>query len=125
METKKTIEELRAMFDATALIEKIRAETGVEVVVSLKRRHDWGHKVQVESANCIDKVGAFSKAFESVTIGNFGGNIIVDAQGNQRAWVPVNFFWKHIRGGTNGAEFMTAYYTFETRTWEFSMIGDA
>ncbi len=88
----------------------------------VKPNRRFGYSVTWDSSNHIDASGIFAKVFKEVTIEPFDGSIGTDKSNSSkiRAWIPIHINWKHNDGGTNSADWFTAWYDFTLKEWTFS-----
>ncbi len=116
------LEELQGKFDASGLEAEIEKRLGfkpegLSITIVGGRRSPI---VEIVSDNLIDQAGIMKKVFKEVTLDNFSGSVGIDKEdGKLFAWVPVHMSWTHNNGGTNGGEWFTSFYFFETGEWEF------
>lgn len=113
-------------FDPSELIKKINELLGVDagVKASVVAGRRSGYTVKVSSDNFVEACGPMKNCFSKVSVSEFGGSI-KPQDGSFVAWVPVSIAWESLRGGTNGSDFLTAWYNFDTNAWTFETAKQA
>ena len=120
-----SVEELQKSFNAKGLEDKIAEKLGFTpagLKIELKA-FDYGHSrgigVFVSSDNLIDKVGIMNQVFKSVEISTPNYSVKRNPEGALVSWSSIDFAWEHINGGSNGGDWFTAWYNFDTKAWSF------
>jgi hypothetical protein len=112
---KNDLATLMAEIDFTPLEAKISELLGVSITFITKEAKG-SSRINIETDNIVDQAGLFAAVFSDVRVENFGGEI---TSSGKKIWFPIHLAWKHIGGGTNGTDLVTALYTIETEEWEF------
>jgi len=106
-------------FNSRGLESEIKKRAGIDPKLDFEIKPGRrGPYVAINSKNLVDSSGVFKEVFTDVRISNFGGSI-GEKDGKIIAWIPVHIDWKHKGGGTNGAEWFTAWFDFGTKKWTF------
>lgn len=109
------------------LFDKLREVTGLpnleftyEVV-----KYSNGVGVTYESQDIAEYAGFLQLMFKTLKIESFNSSIFYDEEENRGLclWTTVSFRYKHQDGGSNGDNFMTAWYS-ETYGWDFEIYRD-
>ena len=107
---------IREMSDNKAELEKeIGAILGIPAM-KLHLRFSLDRKyVMMTSDDLVDLSGLFKGLFLEVLVkgtGEYGAE-------KDALWLPIDVSWKARDGGSNGKDFLTAWYEFETKKWTF------
>jgi len=116
-----TLAELEEKFPVEEFKGIINKRAGFEVpglTIGFKDRRG-GPGVTVTSGNIVDKTGIMSKVFKEVVVDDFGGGSFDEEGHGPTVAVPVHLSWVSYGGGTNGRDWFTAYYRFNTGEWVF------
>jgi hypothetical protein len=110
------LETLREMSDSKAELEKeIGTILGIPAV-KLHLRFTLERKfVMMTSDDLVDLAGLFKGVFAEVLVKGAGE---YSAEKNM-VWLPIDVSWKGRDGGSNGKDFLTAWYEFGTKKWTF------
>lgn len=110
------------------LFDKIREVTDMP---ELEFEHEvkvWPHGngvgVKFSSQDIADRIGIFDLVFKTLRISSFNSSVGWDDKRNELyLWCTVHFSYELQSMGSNGADFMTCWYS-NTRGWEFMLEKD-
>lgn len=110
------------------LYAKIREVTGIEDL-KFEERIDKNYSGDPYPKFCsqelADRTGFLGLTFKSLVINQFNSQVGYDEKkGRPYYWCTVNFSYAHYRGGTNGHNFMTAWYD-DVEGWTFRIDKEA
>lgn len=69
------------------------------------------------------QLGVFSNVLKSAKLTNFNTDVSIDNNGKIVWWSTWVLEYTHIGGGFNSATFMTSWYHFDTKEWEYKIQG--
>lgn len=88
----------------------------------------------IESEDITEYIGVMKFAFSEMTIGTFNSSVSVNTPKDYNDmdytqdypldyWCTIHFSYRHYGGGTNGADFLTAWYD-DKSGWTFRLEKD-